>query len=106
MDRVGIDILADLLGDLAFAGQRQEERPVGIVEAVIENGFAHRVDERALELGFAPGLQRRLTRHECTAHQRLRRLPSIERIAVVAHQEREVFCGQVICQSHRGGKSA
>ena len=92
-DGVGVDVAADLAGDIGFAGKRQHERDEGRLErAVGEDGGECLEQALVLARGAArrARAQRRNIVDQQAGRQRLQRLPAIERVGVARGEEAQV----------------
>ena len=94
-DGVGIDVLADLAGDVAFAGRHQRQRD----EGRLQRGILQDRGQRPHQLVVVARSFMRAQGVDVVDQQAhgdgLQRLPAVERIAVVGGEEGEIVGGEV-----------
>ena len=89
-DRAGIDVLADIAGDVGFRRQGQRQRRERGLERLLGEHGRKRLDQPFVAVRAAvvtPG-------HVVDQHaggERLQRLPAVERIGIVRREETQII---------------
>ena len=108
VDRVRIDVLADLAGDVGLGRQAHRERREGVIDAPRADVLDQRAEGRrksAVALGRAAVPNRLDAPQEDPRRQTLQRLPAVEIVAVVPGEDDEILLGQVVVDPDRRGES-
>ena len=109
VDRVRIDVLADLARDVGLRRQAHRERREGVIDAAGAGVLDQRAEggrQRPVALGRAAGANGADAADEDARRQALERLPAIEVVAVMPREDDEILLGQVVVDPHRRGEAA
>ena len=94
VDGVGIDVAADLAGDVAFARRGERQRDEGRLELLVGEDGGERGEQRVVAARRAAGADGGDIVDQQLRRDRLQRLPAVERIAVVGGEEIEIGGGR------------
>ncbi len=105
-DGVGIDVAADLAGDVGLARKLQHLGAEGRLELLVFGDIGERIDERDIEGDDLARCRVGGAQRQRAHGQRLRRLPAVERVGVGAQQEQQVGFREVDVEPHRRREAA
>ena len=110
VDRVRIDVLADLARDVGFGQQACRQGGEGVIDAPRagrpRSARRRRHHKSAVALGRATGPNGFDAAQEDAGRQTSQRLPAIEVVAVVPGEDDEILLGKVIVDPHWRGEAA
>ena len=109
VDRIRIDVLADLARNVGFRRQAHRQSGEGVIDAAGASVLDQRAEggsQRAVTLRRVAGANGAHATDENARPQTLERLPAVEIVAVMPREDDQILLGQVVVRSHRRREAA